>query len=839
MNLSRKRPSDATTRIEKLENRRLMTAAYTAIDIGSLGGTTTQAYAVNANGQVVGQSATSGGAGHAFLLTGGVLQDLGTLGGTTSVANGINDSGVVVGASDLANGSSHAFVYTPGGSMVDLGTLGGGGSVAWGVNASGEIVGDAQTTGGDYHAVSWINGAITDLGTLGGTTSVARGINAGGDIFGYSLQASGQDNHAFVLSNATHAMTDAGTLGGKESFFYNGGTDSGTAYGDSALASGQFNIFSYTNGKRTKLGNLGGTDIFAYAANNSGTVVGEANLPGNASVYHAYAYNGGTFSDLNSQIDPGFSLSMTKAWGVNSTGTIVGEGTAGDGSVHAFELTPAASVPTTSGLTVDLTSVNLPNIYIPGDAGTAKIIISNPDTIAHRGTAGVQLYLSSDGTLDSSDAALTAPTLARAVLNLAAGKSKTLTARFVVPANAAPGGYQLLAKLVPGTITSSDLSTTVAAAEVPGQLIDLFGTVGSRHGVKLTRTLADGTSITYAISGPGTGLFTDAGNGQSALQFTNTTLSSGFRDDVRGGSNSDFVTSFETDNALGFVTSSRLHLVGTMHIAGSIKGIQIASTAGTVQIDGTNPVSLILGAMSDANVVSTAGIKSLQATAWTYQGVQSGILTAPWVGSLRVAGEFGPAVTLGGAGAPGGVALGRASIGGNVENVHWAVGGGAGTIAISGGVPAGFSCNIAGALKTLTVQGGFAGDLAATGIGNILIGGTANAAHILAGTNFGADGVFGGGDDTFVAGSIRSLVVRGNASSSVFAGGVQLIGDVSSNDTITALPGGSIRVINFGGTLSSDSRVAAAALPARVPVAGVLVTTATDPRFTGVEVSGK
>src|SRR4051812_32226199 len=90
--------------------------------------------------------------------------DLGTLGGPTSAAVAVNASGAVTGDSDTASGAVHAFRWV-GGTMQDLGTLGGRDSHAVAMNTDGEVAGYAQTSSGQWRAVLWpAKGKVKNLG---------------------------------------------------------------------------------------------------------------------------------------------------------------------------------------------------------------------------------------------------------------------------------------------------------------------------------------------------------------------------------------------------------------------------------------------------------------------------------------------------------------------------------------------------------------------------------------------------------------------------------------------------------------------------------------------------
>src|SRR5437667_12821486 len=93
---------------------------------------------------LAGAAAASGGAAGPAVTA----IDLGTLGGNFSETLAMNASGQVVGESAVAPFGIHAFSWTQTGGMVDLGTLGGNFSTARAVNAAGQVVGASQLTVG-------------------------------------------------------------------------------------------------------------------------------------------------------------------------------------------------------------------------------------------------------------------------------------------------------------------------------------------------------------------------------------------------------------------------------------------------------------------------------------------------------------------------------------------------------------------------------------------------------------------------------------------------------------------------------------------------------------------
>jgi probable HAF family extracellular repeat protein len=196
-----------------------------ADNLGSLLGTCRYALGIgiNASGQVVGYSAALSlfnPSQHAFLATpSSAMHDLGVLGGTISTAYAINASGQIVGDSTYTSllpqylQPHHAFLTTASGPLQDLGTLGGSYSTASGINASGEIVGAASTTGdAAYDGFLYVGGTMVDLNSLiapgsGWSIANAWGINDSGQIVATGKLLSDGTYHPLRLDPADVAVT--------------------------------------------------------------------------------------------------------------------------------------------------------------------------------------------------------------------------------------------------------------------------------------------------------------------------------------------------------------------------------------------------------------------------------------------------------------------------------------------------------------------------------------------------------------------------------------------------------------------------------------------------------
>jgi len=316
---------------------------YHLTDIGTLGGNSSYAEAINSSGQVAGYSfATSPSTAHAFLYASGTLTDVGQPYGGDTEAFNINNAGQIVGEGASASGViEHGYIYTAG-TFTDL--LPFGIYRADSINSSGQVAG--TTT--NIQAVIYANGSVTQLGTLGGSTSTAHAINDSGNVVGEadtgSVDIFGTPvSHAFLYSNGV--MKDLGSLGGTY-------CSAGAISPDASVITGTgwtvpyqpggpntHHAFVYTNSIMRDLGTFGGANSGGGGVNSRGQFVGYAETAGGAA--HAFLYQNNAMIDLNNLIDSsGIGWTISIGSGINDNGWVAAWAVNPSGHTHGVLLTP-------------------------------------------------------------------------------------------------------------------------------------------------------------------------------------------------------------------------------------------------------------------------------------------------------------------------------------------------------------------------------------------------------------------------------------------------------------------------------------------------------------------
>jgi probable HAF family extracellular repeat protein len=329
---------------------------YRIVDLGTLGGDSSEAAGINLLGDVVGTSLVPNGKPHAFLYRAGRMIDLGTLiGGTESYATAIADNGVIVGYGGINHYGPavgeykyQGFIWQQG----DMRSIGAitcspcspsrryGHSRTLAVNNSGIAVGTSLAGGFGTPTVAFrrlVNGNLEDIGRDQTNdawgrphASAAWAINDLGEITGVI------DGQAFLMRDAVRQQ-----LGVPPGFARSEGravNGKGQVAGIAVTATGTSRGFLWDLGKMQGLEPWpGDVSSEARALNIDGDVVGRS---GNAdfSFSRAMLWRGGVAVDLHTRVRDN-SWTLQVATGINNIGQIVGTGRH-DGQTRAFLLQP-------------------------------------------------------------------------------------------------------------------------------------------------------------------------------------------------------------------------------------------------------------------------------------------------------------------------------------------------------------------------------------------------------------------------------------------------------------------------------------------------------------------
>jgi len=357
---------------------------YDVASLGNpLGGSYGQGSSITNSGQVAGFDALPGNTiMHAVRWRNGYApQDLGTLGGPNSAVAwpNRNDSGAMAGVAETSttqpNGEYWScalavFYLAPptgnvclgfrwkDGTMAALPTLGGDNGFATGINNRGQIVGWAENTVHDptcnapqvlqFEAVIWDpQGQVTQLPPIGSDPDgAATAINQKGQVVGISglcANAIGGASAEHMALWQNNTVTNLPTLGGQ---YWNTPMDINengdvTGFSDlpgDSVASPNFNAFIWTRrGGAMNLGTLSGDALSeGLGVNDKDQVVG-VSFPSS----HAFIWQNGVMTDLNSLVAAGTTLVLIDAQEINDAGTITGEAQdPNTGAISAFIAIP-------------------------------------------------------------------------------------------------------------------------------------------------------------------------------------------------------------------------------------------------------------------------------------------------------------------------------------------------------------------------------------------------------------------------------------------------------------------------------------------------------------------
>ena len=380
-------------------------------------------------------------------------------------------------------------------------------------------------------------------------------------------------------------------------------------------------------------------------------------------------------------------------------------------------ITPSAA--SSPHLVGTLVTDSLPTTAAPGESGVLRVRVTNTGNVTATGILRNTLYLSTDASPDANaTAVMIKGSLASARLNLRPDHSVVLTGSFTVPAGQAMGIYSPLVDIDPAGVFAPAASNNFVVGPATS-IVDEFGTVGGRPNVPLVFPGVGDAVVTARLTGPGTGTIDDSA-AATGVTLTGTTARTVVTVTTTPGGHGQ-VGSVTALSPVGSIRASALDVTGVVDLPGGIAAVQFASATGaTFDIGGGPAAVLDLGTVTGTSLTAAGGIKLLSVNRWTNTAVD--LLTAAWIGSIASRGDFGPSITLSGIGAPGGAAVGSATIAAAIGPGTWAITGGVERLAV-GSIPAGWTGTIAGPIGSFTVNGPMAGVATASKFSSVVIRG--------------------------------------------------------------------------------------------------------------------
>ncbi|MDH4088289.1 MAG: LEPR-XLL domain-containing protein [Nitrospira sp.] len=229
-------------------------------------------------------------------------------------------------------------------------------------------------------------------------------------------------------------------------------------------------------------------------------------------------------------------------------------------------------------LTGLMTAHTLADPSVPTNVETATVQVKNQGTTAATVSTQVRVYASTDSTFSTSDVLLGTTTTAA----LSAGSSRNVLVNLTMPNTLAAGSYKLLSRVdatsvvAEGTVGEANNTGVGPSFTVAWQ----FGTVPGRTGnTVLTLRDADGTAVTFKLTGPGVGTVVKDGTSWD-LKLTGTTTTSAVSITTSGGNGRVTLNDIQTAGPVASFTAATTDVNGTVAINGTITTLTLGDVLG-------------------------------------------------------------------------------------------------------------------------------------------------------------------------------------------------------------------------------------------------------------------
>ena len=342
----------------------------------------------------------------------------------------------------------------------------------------------------------------------------------------------------------------------------------------------------------------------------------------------------------------------------------------------------------------------------------------------------------------------------------------------------------------------------------------------------------DGTQVTFAMSGAGTGAvsataggFDVAVSGSDANTAVNVTTA--------GGDERAKLHALDVAGSLQGFTGATLDLTGSVAVSGTLAQLTLGNIAAPHQITVSGsgvPLQFTAGDVVDLSLDAASAVGNVNVQSWQDLDAIRDVIRAPSIGTLKSAGDFGASLELTGQGAVG-FTLMSAQIGGAITGGLWNVQGRAFQI-LAQSIAPDWQGSFTAALQSLTVAGDLSAQIATPAIQIITVGGDLEDARIYAGANLGADGQFGGSGaaaDTFGKGTLARLRVTGSIIASEIYIGVDPQNGIFDDGDDQFVAGSGMQELIVGQAIDAQSFIVSPLFPPTVRVNGVNAPSGTFP----------